>query len=124
MLLALGLFTFELASLPFDELRRSTEWKHARSGRVGARDATQYLGPGAETVSISGALIPGVAGSFAAIRTLRDMADEGDSWPLVSGTGEVLGSFVVLRLEERRRTFTIDGVPRWTDFDVELGRVA
>jgi phage protein U len=124
MLLAFGLFVFELPSLLFDELQRRTDWRHASNERVGARDASQFLGPGKDHVSISGTLLPEVAGSFASIRTLRTMADEGEAWPLTAGTGQVLGNFVLVALDERQKFFTLDGVPRRTDFVLELERVS
>lgn len=124
MLLALGLFVFQNDTLAFDELQRRTAWKHAKAGRVGARDASQFLGPGDDTVSLQGALLPEVSGTFASMRKLREMADEGDSWPLVTGTGEVLGDFVIISIDERRKHMLVDGTPRWTDFTIELDRVA
>ncbi len=67
-------------------------------------------------------MLPEVAGSFASLRTLRALADEGESWPLVTGTGQVLGSFVVTALDERQKYIMIDGVPRRTDFAIDLER--
>jgi phage protein U len=124
MLAALGLFVFELASLPYDELQRRTEWRHPRAPRVGARDASQFVGPGDERLSLAGVLLPEVAGSFAALRTLREMADEGEAWPFVTGTGEIFGQFVLISLDERRRYMMVDGVARMVDFSIELDRVA
>lgn len=123
MLLALGLFVFDLGTLPLEELARRTAWKHARNPRVGARDASQFLGPGDDTITLDGALLPGVAGTFAAMRTLRTIADQGEALPLVTGTGEVLGDFVVTGLSERKKHLTVDGVARRTDFSIELERV-
>jgi phage protein U len=123
MLLALGLFVFENLSVPFTDISRRTAWRHARSARVGARDASQYVGPGDDTISLSGVLLPGYAGDFASMRKLRAMADEGEAWPLVTGTGDVLGSFVILSIDERGSTLMVDGVPRKVDFAVELDRV-
>lgn len=124
MLLALGLFVFQNDTLAPDELQRRTAWKHARASRVGARDASQFLGPGDDSVTLTGLLLPGVTGTFASLRKLREMADEGDSWPLVTGAGQVLGNFVILSLDERQAFLTVDGIPRRTDFSIELERVA
>ena len=123
MLAALGLFVFEAASFPFAELDRRTEWRHARGTRIGALDASQYIGPGTDQVSIAGALVPEAGADYASIDTLRDMAAEGDSYQLVDGTGRVWGSFVITGLEERRRHLMLDGVPRMIDFSIQLDRV-
>lgn len=124
MLAALGLFVFEAASFPFAELDRRTEWRHARSQRVGALDASQYLGPGGDQVSISGALMPEAGASYASIDTLRDMANEGDVYQLVDGTGRVWGGFIITNLDERRRHLLVDGVPRMIEFSMQLERAA
>lgn len=124
MLMTLGIFAFEIGTLPYQELTRKTEWRHARSPRFGAREASQYLGPGAEKVTLSGALFPGVAGSYASLRDLRDMGDQGEAWPLVDGEGRVLGNFTIDSIDERQAVFMVNGVPRTADFTIELSRVA
>lgn len=119
-LAALGLFVFQLATLPFSELRRRQEWRHARVQRVGARDAAQFVGPGEDTVSIGGVLLPEAAGSYAAIDTLREMAAQGERYPFVDGTGRVWGSFVITGLDEGRTHLLNNGVPRKVDFTLDL----
>jgi hypothetical protein len=123
-LAALGLFVFELATFPFQDIERSSEWRHAAAARVGERDAHQYVGPGDETVSIAGAIMPEAAGSFGSIDTLRRMADEGDAHTFLAGNGRVWGSFVITRLRDRHDFLLADGVARKVDFQIELKRVA
>jgi hypothetical protein len=122
MLMSLGMFGFELPTLAYQELSKKTEWRHASSDRFGARPASQYLGPGADAVTLSGVLLPGISGSFAALATLKEMGDQGEAQPLVDGTGRVHGAFVILSIDERQSFFTQDGVPRKTDFTIELRR--
>ncbi len=50
MLMSLGLFPFSLPTLAHDELSRRTAWRHATASRIGARDATQYVGPGPSAI--------------------------------------------------------------------------
>lgn len=122
-LAALGLFVFELATFPFSDLGRDSEWIHARTPRVGARDASQFLGPGDERISIGGILAPAVAGSYSAIETLRSMADEGLAYDFIEGSGRVLGRFIIRRMAEQRQALMVDGVPRMIDFSLDLERV-
>lgn len=124
MLASLGLFVFEAASFPFAELNRRSDWRHARGTRVGALDASQYVGPGADQVSIAGALVPQLGADYGSIDTLRQMAEEGDTYQLVDGTGLVWGGFVITGMEERRRALMHDGVPRMVDFSLQLDRVS
>lgn len=122
-LMALGMFIFELPSLAFDELQRKTDWQHARAPRVGARDATQFVGPGAETISMSGSVYLEISGGRVSLDDLRMMADDGDALPLVAGNGTVFGNFVIERLDERHAYMLADGTPQRIDFAIDLLRV-
>lgn len=123
-LLTLGLFVFAMDSLPFQELQRRTDWRHASSERFGARPASQYAGPGEDKVSLTGTLVPEVAGAYSAIERLREMADSGDSWPLVTGQGTVLGNFRIVAVDERQTLHLAGGLPRRVEFAVDLERVS
>lgn len=120
MMMSLGMFVFSLPTLAYQELQRRTSWKHTSSPRVGARDASQYVGQGPDTISLSGQLLPQLVGDFASLSTLRSMGDEGESWPLVTGLGEVIGLFVIENLEVRQQEFFEDGAARQTDFTLDL----
>lgn len=122
-LLALGMFLFEIGTLGHDELQRKTDWRHARAGRVGARDATQYVGPGDETVSLSGAVYREISDGRVSLDDLREMADAGEALPLVSGSGTVFGNYVITAIDERHAELMADGSPRRIDFAVDLLRV-
>lgn len=124
MLMSLGMFGFELPTLPFQELTKKTEWRHGSTERFGARPASQYLGPGADSVSLSGVLLPGVAGAFGSLDTLKGMGDQGEAFPLVDGTGRVHGAYTILSIDERQSHFIEGGVPRKTDFTIELRRIS
>ena len=87
MLMALGMFLFDLPTLAHDELQRRASWRHARAARVGARDATQFVGPGEETISLSGAVYAEITDGRVSIEDLRTMAASGEAWPLLDGTG-------------------------------------
>lgn len=122
-LAALGLFAFQLETAPIDGIARRADWKHARAARVGARDAFQFVGPGDESVRVGGTIAPGTVGKFSSIETLRSMAATGDTYQFVRGDGRVLGSFVILSLDDEGKYLTVDGVPMKVDFVLELARV-
>lgn len=123
MMAALGQFTFALNTLAFQELRRSSNWRHASNSRVGARPARQYVGPGDETIALSGLLAPEFMGDRKAIARLRDMADRGAAYALVNGAGENFGAWVIESLEETGSIFVREGVARRVEFSVNLTRV-
>ncbi|BCA60229.1 phage tail protein [Sphingomonas sp. HMP6] len=123
MILSLGMFAFSIPTLAHDELQRRSDWRHARTGRVGARDATQYVGPGDDKVSINGSAFAELSDGRASLDRLREMADSGDAWPLLDGAGRVYGAFVIESIDERQKVFLPDGTPRQIDFGIDLLRV-
>lgn len=122
MLMALGLFVFERATLPFSELQHRSDWRHPRSERVGAAPVSQFLGPGGDDITLNGICVPEMGGSYASIETLREMAATGESWPLVEGTGRVLGNYCIIALDTQKKAFIDNGMPRKIDFAIDLQR--
>ncbi|TQV62260.1 MAG: oxidoreductase, partial [Halothiobacillaceae bacterium] len=55
-LAVLGRFVFGLRTAPFDQLRRSTAQRIASNNRFGQIAAHQHLGPGDESITLSGTL--------------------------------------------------------------------
>lgn len=123
MLLALGLFTFSIDTIAFDEIARRADWRHATSPRIGARDATQFTGPGVETIGLPGTVYLEIADGRVSIDELRRMADTGDAWSLVDGRGYVYGAYVITGIDDRGKAFFPDGTPRQIDFSIDLLRV-
>jgi len=123
-MMALGMFVFSLPTLAYQVQQRKSGWRHARSGRVGALDATQFLGRENDKISLSGAAYAELMAGRASLDQLRDMAAEGKAWPLVDGTGRVHGAFVITDIDEGLKEFFPDGTPRKIDFSIELLEVA
>lgn len=128
MMLSLGLFIFSLSTLPYQDFARRTDWKHARTSRVGARDASQFTGPGSDTLQLKGYIAPEFAGpnmtgDSTSLDTLREMAASGDAFPLVDGTGRVLGAWVIDSIDEGQSLFFANGQPRRIDFTIDLHQV-
>ena len=123
MMMSLGMFIFALPTLAYEELQRRSDWRHARGGRIGARDGTRFVGVGDETISLNGSAMAELQDGRASIDQLRDMADTGQAWSLVDGTGRVYGAFVITGIDERQRAFFADGTPRQIDFGIDLLRV-
>lgn len=123
MMMGYGQFVFSLPTLAYQDLQRQTAWRHPSNSRVGARPAKQYVGPGEDTITLSGVLLPEFAGETMSLGKLREMADAGLAWPLVTGTGEVLGAWVIEGLNETRAVFLDNGAARRIEFQLQLGRV-
>lgn len=123
MMMTLGMFVFEVKSLPYQQLQRSTQWRHSSQNRVGQRPAYQYLGPGEDRITLSGTLLPELTGGRMTLDDVRVMADEGKAWPLIEGSGRVYGFWSVTDVQETSSVFFRDGVPRKIDFTIQLVRV-
>ncbi|MCB2048557.1 MAG: phage tail protein [Novosphingobium sp.] len=123
MYAALGLFVFELATVPFSEEEHRRSWRHEPVSLVGERDSAQFVGPRDDVKTLSGILAPELAGSYAEIDTLNDMADAGEPYTFVDGTGRVWGEYVIVALDLRKQHLLIDGVPRMVDFAIDLKRI-
>lgn len=122
MLMCLGQFVFQLPDLAYSQLQRSTAWRHATNSRVGARPARQFVGAGDDTITLSGVLVPELAGKLQSLDTMRSMADAGDAYAMVDGIGRVFGAWVITAMTEGGSAFTQDGIARRTDFTITLER--
>lgn len=123
MFAALGLFVFSTDTALFDTLQRSRAWRHASADRFAARAASQFTGPGDDTITLTGRIVPELAGRYSSLDRLAAMADTGEAWPLLNGAGTLFGAYVITRLEETQRALIDTGTPRVTDFTLDLIRV-
>lgn len=122
MMMTLGTFAFGMDTAPYQQLQRSMTWRYGASERVGARAARQYLGPGEDTVRISGVLAPEITGDPASLDVLREMAADGEPLPLVDGRGRVYGAYTITAIEETSAYLFADGTPRRIEFAITLER--
>lgn len=51
------------------------------------------------------------------------MADEGRAWPLIEGTGNIFGMYIVDKVSTTHTEFFSDGATRKIDFTLSLKRV-
>ena len=123
MMMALGMFVFSLETLAYQEFQRQTDWRHGSTSRIGTNPARQYLGRGDDSITLPGVLLPALAGSPLSLDTLRMMADTGKAWPLVEGTGRILGIWVIEDISETRTLFFRDGAARRIEFTLKLARI-
>ena len=123
MMMALGMFIFSLPTLAYQELQRQTDWRHPSSSRVGTNPARQFAGRGDDAITLPGVVLPELAGTPISLDALRYMADTGKAWPLVEGTGRILGIWVIEDVSETRTLFFRDGAARRIEFTLKLARV-
>lgn len=123
MMMVLGLFVFNLKTLPYQDLQHSITWRHPTTSRIGQRPASQFIGVDNEIITLSGVLLPELTGGRFTLLFLRKMADQGKAWPLIEGTGLILGWFVIESLNVTKSVFFRDGAARRIEFSLALKRV-
>lgn len=122
MLMSLDQFVFGMSTLAHQELQRQTQWKHASNARVGARSGRQFTGPGDDTITISGVLVPELAGNLSSLDDVRAMADKGQAYVLVDGAGTVFGAYLITGMHQTGSHIDANGLPRRVDFSITLER--
>lgn len=122
VMMQLGVYQFSINSAAYQELRRSTEYRWAAQSRVGAHDALQFTGFGADSIDVSGAIYPEFRGGLGQLDRMRTQASIGVPLPLASGRGQILGLWVVEGITEGQRVFARDGVPKRQEFQLKMRR--
>lgn len=123
MMLTLGLFVFQLQTVPYQSLQRDVDYRWPVNNRVGLRPLPQFLGVNEEKITLSGVLMPEITGGKLSLLALNLMADEGKAWPLLEGSGTIYGMFVVNSVSETHTEHFSNGAARRIEFTLKLTRV-
>ncbi|EKN3444981.1 phage tail protein [Yersinia enterocolitica] len=123
MMLTLGLFVFQLQTLPYQSLQHSLDYRWPSNSRIGQRPAYQFLGVGEEKIMLSGVLLPEITGGVLSLLALKIMAEQGKAWPLLGGDGTIYGMYTVASITQTHSVFFSDGRARRIEFSMTLNRV-
>lgn len=120
VMMKLGKFTFSVNLAAYNQFRRTTSYRWPAQERINRIANRQFVGPGDESVSLSGVYFPQVTGRYAIMDDLRVQAAAGKPLLLTGGTGHVFGYFVIERIEDSANLFMKQGIPKQVEFTVEL----
>ena len=124
MLMCLGQFPFTTDTLTFTEIQRQRSWQYADNAVAKGRKKRQFIGAGDETISLPGLIYQEYGfGNRFAIDELAAMADTGQGFVLVDGSGYLYGIFTIDSIDETKQVLLFNGVPRKVDFTIKLTRV-
>lgn len=123
VMMQLGDSQFGLESAAYQALERSTHWRWADLKQPRGGPALQYGGQDSDRITLPGVIYPEWRGSAGQMDRLRALADRGEALLMVDGRGNVLGDWVIERLDERQSVFAGRGVPRRIDFSLVVRRV-
>ena len=107
----LGPYPFMLRTAAPQTVARRSDYRWQRQDRIGRKPAHQFLGAGADEITLSGEILPHFAGGYGQIDAMRLLAGRGKPLLLVSGRGDVLGDWVITGIEEEGSEFLADGTP-------------
>lgn len=119
-MMKLGTFRFCIYTAAYQELNRTTNYKWGEQAVFGGWDNLQYLGPGEDAISLTGVVYPEFKGGTGQIDDLRALAATGQPQLLVSGTGRILGYWIINSITEGQTRFAAFGVPRRQEFTVNM----
>lgn len=113
------MFVFSIPTATYQQLQRTTTWKHPSNSRVGDMPAYQFTGKGEDVITLDGTIVPEF-GSQLSLTALRLMGDTGKSFPLIAGNGKIYGLWVLKSVNETQSYFFKDGTPRKIEFTLTL----
>jgi hypothetical protein len=118
--MALGDYRFGLSTAAYQELNRTNSWRWPTVDRIGARPASQFVGPGEDGIQMSGVIYPHFKGGLGQLDAMRAEADKGEPLILVDGTGKNWGKYVITDIREGQKVFFSNSMPRSQEFDITL----
>ena len=121
-MLTIGPVAFSVAEAAYQALSRATQYRLPAHERIGTQLAYQYTGPGEDSITLSGTIMPTYRGRPGVLDDLRELAAAGESRLLTSGTGEAFGRWIIGEVTEERSALFSDGRARKIEFKVKLLR--
>lgn len=124
MLMCLGQFPFTTDTLTFSEIQRQRSWQFADNAVAKGRKKRQFIGSGEDSITLPGLIYQehGFGNRFA-IDDLAAMADTGQGYVLVDGSGYLYGVYNIDSIDETKQILLFNGVPRKIDFSIKLTRI-
>lgn len=122
VMMQLGSFQFGINSAAFQSMAHTNEWRWPSQDRFGKPPVLQYIGEGAETITLPGVIYPEWRGGFGQIDAMRDLAGKGEPMAMMDGRGNALGLFAIERIEEKQSVFASGGAARKMEFTLQLRR--
>lgn len=123
MLMSLGQFLFKTSTLAFQEIQRQRAWNYADNAIAFGRAKKQFMGAGEDTVTLPGLIYEEYGfGSRFALDEVASMADTGQGFVLMDGSGYLYGVYVINSIDETKSILLDNGVPRKVDYTLKLSR--
>lgn len=122
VMMQLGSFQFGINSAAFQSMAHTNEWRWPAQDRFGNPPVLQYIGEGAESITLPGVIYPEWRGGTGQLDSMRELAGKGEPLPMISGSGSNLGLYAIERIEEKQSVFAAAGYARKVEFTIQLRR--
>lgn len=122
MMMVYGMFVFELKTLPHQQLQQNKSWRHVKNERINRSASWQYIGAGEDQITLSGVLYPEITGGEVSLTVLTTQAYTGRPWPLIDGTGQIYGMYVITGLQTTRSELDRYGKAKKIEFSIGFQR--
>ncbi|MCP5136025.1 MAG: phage tail protein [Gammaproteobacteria bacterium] len=121
VMLSIGPYQLGVDTAALDTLSRVTEYRWAAPERIGASGRQQYMGPGKDTITVSGVILPHYRGGLGQLDAMR--AEAGQGKPLIvfdhRELSTVYGKWCIVRISETRSRH-LGAAPRRIEFSLEM----
>lgn len=120
VMLHLGEFSFSVDTLAYQSISQEGTWNWVEQARTGKTDLLQYAGMKAPTKTFEGQAHALMGSS---LKSLGDIYQQGlDARPLlmVSGTGQVMGYWVIKSVSDTASSFLPGGMTRQKSFNMTI----
>lgn len=117
-----GPYAFEANGMGYEELTHQAGGRWKDHEIIGRRPAGQYLGPDKETVKIKGVVFPldNGAGSVRGVKALQEASRAGQTHPLATGRGELLGQYRLEKISRAEALLIDNGAALKVSYDLEF----
>ena len=113
-------YRFSRDTAAYQGRNRTTSYRWAKQERLTKDPTLQFVGPGDDTLQLSGVIYPHYKGGLAQVELMRQEAGQGAPFILMEGTGQFFGKFVIESVKENQEHFTTEGVPKKISFTLDL----
>lgn len=120
VMMKLGAYQFSISTAAYQELTRRTEWRWPTQDLYGVLPGVQFTGPGGDTITLSGVIYAEYRGGLGQLDAMRALGASGAPQLLVTGSGTMMGRWVIESVEEKQSTFAAAGAPRKQEFTLQL----
>ncbi|UIP93212.1 phage tail protein [Wolbachia endosymbiont of Anopheles demeilloni] len=109
-MLSLGPYGFSLTERGFT---RRNEYCWPALERIGEKPLLQSIGPGEDIIELAGVIYSHFLEGLGQINNIRNSSKP---FLLIDGQGNILGHFVIVKIEETQKYFFPNGEPRRLSF--------